>query len=280
MIMIIVLSVGLSLIGLSITVCHVLAENAKGTKGRRDDVLIPMINRFIVGTLSIALILYILHQAGADIKSALAGLGIGGLVLSFAFQPTVKNFLAGCLILIKAPYNPGHYVKVAGGKEGIVTDMDFTSTTLENGWGHRISIPNAEINSAPIINCSATVFRPINVEIIVDPSQDSKIIQHWASHMPNDLMNHFDEKVGNDRNTAKKTYLDSCGGYIAKYDHNGFHVRFYGFYGTYSDLSFRNVRQRFMQFIADSVQDRNIALGSGPLDVKLDTDFRLRFGNK
>lgn len=63
------------------------------------------------------------------VSSLLAGAGVVGLALGFAFQEIASNFIAGILIAFRKPYNVGDILKVEG-NEGKVTDINLRTTNM------------------------------------------------------------------------------------------------------------------------------------------------------
>jgi len=105
-----------------------------------------------------------LQQVNFDVSSFIAGLGIVGFALSFAFQDIAKNFIAGVLLLIQQPFDIGDGIEVAG-VGGTVTDIEVRSTTLRTWDGKQVVIPNADVYAAIITNFSRSPRRRIEIEV-------------------------------------------------------------------------------------------------------------------
>ncbi len=93
-----------------------------------------------------------LGTAGLNVSALVAGLGLTGFALGFAFRDVLSNLLAGVLILLYRPFVRGDRISVTG-LEGTVTHIDLRYTNLEND-GNLMLIPNANLFTNPI-----TVFR-------------------------------------------------------------------------------------------------------------------------
>ena len=74
----------------------------------------------------------------------ISALGIGGIVIGFAFRDIAQNFLAGILILLTEPFRIDDQI-VYGGFEGTVEDIQVRATTIRTYDGRRVVIPNAEL---------------------------------------------------------------------------------------------------------------------------------------
>lgn len=90
-----------------------------------------------------------LGTAGVDVRALVAGLGLTGFALGFAFRDVLSNVLAGVLILMYRPFNRGERIAVTG-LEGTVTGIDLRYTVLESD-GKTILIPNANLFTNPIV---------------------------------------------------------------------------------------------------------------------------------
>lgn len=92
---------------------------------------------------------------GADkaVTSLLAGAGIIGLALGFAFQDLASNFIAGILLSIRRPFVEGDLIKT-GDYFGTVTEVNLRSTRLRTFQGQSAIIPNAQVFQDPVVNFS------------------------------------------------------------------------------------------------------------------------------
>lgn len=85
------------------------------------------------------------------LTSLLAGAGILGLALSFAFQDIAQNLIAGIGMALKRPFQIGDLVET-GGKMGYVREINIRTTVLQNLQGMEIQIPNKDVYQNVIIN--------------------------------------------------------------------------------------------------------------------------------
>ena len=84
-----------------------------------------------------------LGTAGINVSALVAGLGLTGFALGFAFRDILSNLLAGILIVIFAPFQQQDRISVAG-LEGTVINIDLRYTTLQ-AEGKKILIPNSTL---------------------------------------------------------------------------------------------------------------------------------------
>lgn len=101
-------------------------------------------------------------QLDKTVSSLLAGAGIIGLALGFAFQDLTANFISGIFITFRKPFDVGHQIET-NGFTGNVEHIQLRSTTLRTLDGLHVIIPNKEIFQKPIINHSLTPVRRISL---------------------------------------------------------------------------------------------------------------------
>jgi small conductance mechanosensitive channel len=90
-----------------------------------------------------------LGTMGINITALVAGLGLTGFALGFAFKDILGNLLAGILLLIYRPFHLKDFISVSG-FEGTVVDIDLRYTTLHNE-GKTILIPNSVLFTNTIV---------------------------------------------------------------------------------------------------------------------------------
>jgi small-conductance mechanosensitive channel len=99
-----------------------------------------------------------LDQVNFDVTGFVAGLGLVGFTLGFAFQDIAKNLMAGILIVIQQPFEIGEAIEVSG-YSGAVTDVDIRATTIKAWDGQKVIIPNADVYTSTIVNYSESSSR-------------------------------------------------------------------------------------------------------------------------
>jgi small-conductance mechanosensitive channel len=121
---------------------------APRTKTNLDDKLLPLIRRVGQVIVYALALLILLDQLGINISPLLAGLGIGGLAVALALQPTLNNFLAGTYVVSDAVVHIGDYIKLDNGPEGFVEDIGWRVTKIRHWQGNLIVIPNSKVSDA------------------------------------------------------------------------------------------------------------------------------------
>ncbi|MCX7984123.1 MAG: mechanosensitive ion channel family protein [Bacteroidetes bacterium] len=96
--------------------------------------------------------LIILQTMGISITPILTALGVGGLAVALALQDTLSNLFAGLHILLTRQIRPGDYIKLSSGEEGIVADITWRNTTIQQLANNLIIIPNSKLANTIVIN--------------------------------------------------------------------------------------------------------------------------------
>jgi small conductance mechanosensitive channel len=103
---------------------------------------------FFVGTLSALLVI---PQVRAVAGGLLASSAVIGIVVGFASQRTLGNFVAGVLIAFTQPLRLGDAVVVEN-TEGIVEEIGLIYTFVRTENGDRLVVPNEKLASDTIRN--------------------------------------------------------------------------------------------------------------------------------
>ena len=117
-----------------------------------------------VGVLSALLVI---PQVRAIAGGILASSAVLGIVVGFASQRTLGNFVAGLMIAMTQPLRLGDWVAV-GGTEGVVEEIGLTYTFIRTEDNARLVIPNEKLASDTIVNStirSAAKFAEVTVQV-------------------------------------------------------------------------------------------------------------------
>jgi small-conductance mechanosensitive channel len=118
--------------------------------------------------------LMILQLLGIPILSIVTAFGIGGLAIGLALQDTLANFFAGLRIIAARKIRPGDLIKLETGQEGFVEDINWGLTTLREGAGNLVIVPNAKLGSAIVVNY-ALPSAPQNVTVDLGVSYNADL---------------------------------------------------------------------------------------------------------
>jgi small-conductance mechanosensitive channel len=114
--------------------------------------IIPLLRR-ITGFVILAMgALVVMDRLGVSISPLLAGLGIGGLAVALALQPTLANFVSGTYVLSDGSLRPGDFIEVQGGPAGTVVDVGWRTTKIVSPPNNLITIPNSKLVDSVVTN--------------------------------------------------------------------------------------------------------------------------------
>lgn len=110
-----------------------------------------------------------------DIGAWLLSAGIVGIALGLAAKDTLANLFSGIFILADAPYDKGDYIVLDTGERGMVTDIGLRSTRLLTRDDVEVTIPNAVIANAKIVNESGGPWLKERIRVQVGVAYGSDI---------------------------------------------------------------------------------------------------------
>jgi small-conductance mechanosensitive channel len=119
--------------------------------------------------------LLVIPQVRAVATGILASSAVIGLVVGFAAQKTIGNFIAGLLIAFSQPIRLGDQVEIEG-LMGIVEEIGLTYTFIRLEDNDRLVIPNERIASDTIRNSSIRGRRKlaqVTVQVPLDSDLDA-----------------------------------------------------------------------------------------------------------
>jgi small-conductance mechanosensitive channel len=111
---------------------------------------------------------------GISITPLITALGVGGLAVALALQPTLSNLFAGVQIIISKQLEPGDWVETDSGAKGYVVDVSWRNTTIRELPNNLIIVPNSILANSVITNFSRPQ-KKMSVVIEVGVSYDSDL---------------------------------------------------------------------------------------------------------
>ena len=114
--------------------------------------------------------LLVIPQVRAVAGALLASSAVLALVIGFASQRTIGNFVAGILIAISQPLRIGDEVEVQGGR-GVVEEIGLSYTWIRTRDNDRLVVPNERLASETIRNStirSSATFAEATVTVPAD----------------------------------------------------------------------------------------------------------------
>lgn len=110
------------------------------------------------------------------VTSLLAGAGIVGLALGFAFQDIAANFIAGIMMSIRKPVSIGDVIE-SNGYFGKVTAINLRTTAVRRPQGPLVLLPNRDVFQKPLENFSQLGRRRVDLSVDVSYGDDLELVQ-------------------------------------------------------------------------------------------------------
>jgi small-conductance mechanosensitive channel/CRP-like cAMP-binding protein len=119
----------------------------------RTGVETPRILRDLVdGLLFIMAVMLILQSTlNINLSALLASSAVISLVLGLALQETLGNLFAGLSLQAERPFAEGDWIRI-GPHSGRVTEIGWRATTIKNGAGEVVTLPNSGVAKEAIYN--------------------------------------------------------------------------------------------------------------------------------
>ncbi|WP_421775426.1 mechanosensitive ion channel family protein [Gracilimonas sp.] len=105
------------------------------------------------------------------VTSLLAGAGIIGLALGFAFQDIASNFISGVLLSVRHPFGIGDIIET-NDLFGTVEKLNLRNTVIRTPQGQIIYVPNKVVYENPFINYTKNGERRIDLACGVSYGDD------------------------------------------------------------------------------------------------------------
>ncbi|MEI6126163.1 MAG: mechanosensitive ion channel family protein [Pseudomonadota bacterium] len=117
-------------------------------------------------------IVYALGVFGFNLSGLMVAGGIAGMVLGFASQRIVGNFISGIFLIIERPIKIGDQVQI-NDHSGFVEDIRILATTIRTYEGLYIRIPNEKIFTSDIVNYVHYIIRRFKYVVSIRYTDDA-----------------------------------------------------------------------------------------------------------
>ncbi|MEJ5286377.1 MAG: hypothetical protein CH6_2721 [Candidatus Kapaibacterium sp.] len=148
---------------------------------------LAILNRFILWTFIFLYVIIVLTYLGVNLTGLLAVGGFASIIIGFATQKVVGNFIAGLFLIIERPIKLGQSVRVDN-VSGIVEEIRFLATIIRSFEGEFIRIPNEQVFTSVIINLTENVARRVDFVVGIRYADDfdkaQKVILNFLDIQP------------------------------------------------------------------------------------------------
>lgn len=114
------------------------------------------------------------------VTSLLAGAGIIGLALGFAFQDIAANFISGLLLSLRHPFGIGDIIQ-SNDYYGTVQKLNLRNTIIKTPQGQIVYIPNKVVYENPFTNYTKNYERRIDLECGISYGDDLEKVKRVAT---------------------------------------------------------------------------------------------------
>lgn len=105
-----------------------------------------------------------------NVSAIVTGLGVVGIAVSLGFQDTIANLIGGLQVSVSRTVEPGDNIKLGtSGVSGVVRDVTWRYTTVDNPSGTHIVIPNSMMNTTALIHLARA--ESVSVPLVVTDSE-------------------------------------------------------------------------------------------------------------
>ena len=124
-----------------------------------------------------------------NLNGLIAGIGLGGVILTLAAQDTAKNLFGGVVIFLDKPFLVGDWIETEN-FEGIVEDITFRSTRIRNFENSLVNIPNSILANVSVINWSKMEKRRYKLDLKLALATPLDTVQRITKKLYFALKNH------------------------------------------------------------------------------------------
>ncbi|NDK54893.1 mechanosensitive ion channel family protein [Pontibacter fetidus] len=154
----------------------------------------PALNNLISTLLYLAIVmvgcLLVLSVLKLDnvVVSLLAGVGIVGLALGFAFQDIAANFISGTIIAVQKPFGVGDMIET-NDYFGVIERITLRTINIRKVTGELVMLPNKMVFENPVTNFSFHGIRRIDLDVGISYGEDLEQVQQIVIEALQDVKN-------------------------------------------------------------------------------------------
>ena len=193
-VVIVLATYGITRIGSVLLVWYL--RNRRVRRRRMDEGLVNFLRRIMVIVVYAIGVLILLDYLNITIAPLIAGLGIGGLAVALALQPTLGNFFASTQIISDRVVRVGDYIELDNGVRGYVVDIGWRSTRIRTPYNNLVIIPNSRLADSVITNYyGPSMELGVIVEAGVSYSSDLAQVESISRAVAKEVIEELDEAV-------------------------------------------------------------------------------------
>lgn len=203
--------------------------------------------KIIRGAIYIIAGFIVVIELGYNINGLIAGLGLGGVIVTLAAQDTAKNLFGGFVLMIDKPFVVGDWIQTTN-FEGNVEDITFRSTRVRTFENSVVNIPNSVLSNESIINWSKMEKRRYKLDLKLALDTPMETVQNIVSKIYFMLINH--PNVINDDTYVKFDEIKE----------DGIDIMIYVFTNSIDYESYLNAKEHINHNIMEILEHENVKL--------------------
>lgn len=133
--------------------------------------------------------LLFLKILGYNINNIITGISFGGLIIAFAAQDTVKNFIGSIMLFMDKPFSVGDSIVVKG-QSGIVEEIGFRTTKIRTFNNSLVSLPNNIAADNDVDNLGKRAFRRFNTMLSLEYGTPRKNVKSFIENVRKAIEEH------------------------------------------------------------------------------------------
>src|SRR5205809_1099076 len=207
-----------------------------------DAYLIRICMRLLGIIVAAALLAVGAQRLGLPVYGILAGLGVGGLAIALAAQPTVENLIGGLSLFADKPIRVGDVCRY-GSEEGTVEAIGIRSTRIRGGDRTLTTMPNGVLSKMPLVSLSQRDQMLIKSVIGVRYETSPEQLRYLLVKIREILVNH------------PKIQPDSARVRFVGFGASSLDIELFAYVKTTKGLEFLSVREEVFLQVMDIVNE-------------------------
>ena len=195
------------------------------------------------------------------VTSLLAGAGIVGLAIGFAFQDMTENLIAGIAMGVRKPFKTGDVIETDD-VFGSIHSINLRNTLIESFYGQLILVPNKVLFRNVLKNYTTLGIRRIEVPVGISYGDDIE----KASQVITDKINEFNFVIRKDETAV---YAEGFGG-------SSINLLVWFWIKYPGEPDFMTVRHKGVVAVKQALDEADISI---PFPIRM-LDFGIKGGEK
>ena len=169
----------------------------KSLSQKMDDTVFEFVLKITRGLIYVIAIFFVLAILEINLTGLVAGLGLGGVIVTLAAQDTAKNLFGGLVIFIDKPFAVGDWIQMDN-YEGTIEDITFRTTRVRTFENALVNIPNAIIADASVTNWSKMEKRRYKTNLCVEldtPLEKLELVKTRIENMLQERESVYDDSI-------------------------------------------------------------------------------------